>query len=618
MICLILLAVPILGLSSRLSSAAATTWIVDDDGPADYHTIQEAINAASSGDTILVREGVYVEIVTINKTLKVLGDNKDSVTITKNLTDEFTVLILANNVTFSGFTILGYWWNEYPMTYGSHGIWVGHNFVQITKNRIANHFKGISFGEAAFCNTSYNIFTDNVNGIFLEGESHLVTQNDFYNTTRGTIFGYYVGTHQCSVIGNSFIGPMRYGIWHPSFGGYCRDNIVVGNLFYSCYIGILDDVGALINTTVYHNSFIQNDGHVSVSSIYAPENEWKFDNGYPSGGNYWDGYAAADMYTGPYQNETGIDGLADAMFIVQTFGSGNLTDSYPLIHPYGAIQNLNTNLIYLTIQSAINAPETVDEHTISVHSGIYCEPVTINKTLTLLGEDRETTIIDGEGIFDTLLQVSADNVTVIGITLQDDLPTSGLEGGGIYLIDCNGTSIIGNTITNTQHGINMKNSSLNTLVGNNLESNDVGIQLMGNSSNNAIYHNNFINNSLQTNGTGPPHDSTWDNGCEGNYWSNYNGTDLDGDGIGDTELPCEGVDQYPLVNIYWNPTDINHDLKVDIKDIATAALAFGSEIGDSNWNPHADITGPIPLQPDGKVDIRDIGLIAKNFGKEYS
>ena len=115
--------------------------------------------------------------------------------------------------------------------------------------------------------------------------------------------------------------------------------------------------------------------------------------------------------------------------------------------------------------------------------------------------------------------------------------------------------------------------------------------------------------------------NTWDNGCEGNYWSNYNGTDttLPPDGIGDISYVINenNTDRHPLMNRYWNPTDINHDLKVDIRDLATAALAYGSHPGDANWNCHADITGPIPLEPDKQVDMRDIALIAINYGEIY-
>ena len=114
----------------------------------------------------------------------------------------------------------------------------------------------------------------------------------------------------------------------------------------------------------------------------------------------------------------------------------------------------------------------------------------------------------------------------------------------------------------------------------------------------------------------------WDNGCEGNYWSAYNGTDLDNDGVGDTGLPWEGVDNYPLMNVYWNPCDISHDLEVNRTDIDSSANAFSTRAGDNLWNPHADITGQNirsePLVLDGRVNMRDMSLIAKNFGEHHS
>ena len=55
--------------------------------------------------------------------------------------------------------------------------------------------------------------------------------------------------------------------------------------------------------------------------------------------------------------------------------------------------------------------------------------------------------------------------------------------------------------------------------------------------------------------------------------------------------------------------DLNGDGKVDIKDIAIVAAAFGSFPGHARWDPAADLNG------DGKVDIKDIALVASNFGK---
>lgn len=55
--------------------------------------------------------------------------------------------------------------------------------------------------------------------------------------------------------------------------------------------------------------------------------------------------------------------------------------------------------------------------------------------------------------------------------------------------------------------------------------------------------------------------------------------------------------------------DIVPDKKVDLKDVGTAAKAFGSYPGHERWNPMVDINN------DNKVDMKDIGTIAKEFGK---
>jgi hypothetical protein len=60
--------------------------------------------------------------------------------------------------------------------------------------------------------------------------------------------------------------------------------------------------------------------------------------------------------------------------------------------------------------------------------------------------------------------------------------------------------------------------------------------------------------------------------------------------------------------------DMNGDGKIDMKDVAEVARAFGSRLGDPSWNPAADLTGPIPFVPDGIIDMRDVALVGKAFG----
>ena len=213
----------------------------------------------------------------------------------------------------------------------------------------------------------------------------------------------------------------------------------------------------------------------------------------------------------------------------------------------------------------------------------------------------------------------------------------------ITLTSANGNSIEDNTITDYWIGISLYESTQNKIVSNlafncsqnalrlesystnntftrNMFSNcSQGVNADATSGANKLYHNRFINNTVQASIGGS--ENKWDNDYPsgGNYWSDYSGTDANGDFIGDTPYTIDenNADMYPFMYFDWNPCDINHDLKVDMKDIASVARAFGTIPDDPKWDPRADITGTVPLVPDGRVDMRDIGLVAKNFGKKY-
>jgi len=75
------------------------------------------------------------------------------------------------------------------------------------------------------------------------------------------------------------------------------------------------------------------------------------------------------------------------------------------------VHNLDTGLNYTTIQAAIDANETLDGHTIFVEVGVYYESVFVSKNLTLIGENRDTTIIDGNGTGDVVQLGTNANVT---------------------------------------------------------------------------------------------------------------------------------------------------------------------------------------------------------------
>lgn len=77
------------------------------------------------------------------------------------------------------------------------------------------------------------------------------------------------------------------------------------------------------------------------------------------------------------------------------------------------------------------------------------------------------------------------------------------------------------------------------------------------------------------------------------------------------------VDDYVIVAMIGDITGLTAgvpDGKVDMRDITTAAIAYGSYPSHPSWNPNADITGPTLGESDNKVDIRDLTAIAKNYG----
>jgi nitrous oxidase accessory protein NosD len=82
------------------------------------------------------------------------------------------------------------------------------------------------------------------------------------------------------------------------------------------------------------------------------------------------------------------------------------------------VHNLNTGINYTTIQEAINASETEDGHVIFAEEGTYYEHVTISKSIWLVGEKRDTTVIDGNGT-GTVIQITANNVSIINFTIKN-------------------------------------------------------------------------------------------------------------------------------------------------------------------------------------------------------
>lgn len=159
------------------------------------------------------------------------------------------------------------------------------------------------------------------------------------------------------------------------------------------------------------------------------------------------------------------------------------------------VRNINTGLIYTSIQTAVDAPETVDGHTILVEEGTYYEHVEINKSLSLIGENKQTTIIDGNQT-GRVVRITASCVYMSGFTIRNSGPALFGEGcGGICLGDKpSGNIIRDNTITNGSGGIEIFRSRKNVIQDNVLSNNwKFGMDLYD-SAENIIRHNIIADN----------------------------------------------------------------------------------------------------------------------------
>ena len=184
---------------------------------------------------------------------------------------------------------------------------------------------------------------------------------------------------------------------------------------------------------------------------------------------------------------------------------------------------------YSAIQSAIAASN--DGDTIYVYSGIYNETLAINRAITLQGENRNTTIIDGNKE-DTVVKIFRDGITIRGFTLKnckepgtwwgnnvidirgydhtlilDNIIRIGYHEyndwmAGIYLLDASNTVIQNNIIDNIDRigkitGITLDDDTVHTtIVGNEIAHYILGVRLYGYSnvdyntlSENNIHHN---------------------------------------------------------------------------------------------------------------------------------
>jgi|GEM_PF-1596224 len=287
--------------------------------PEDYPRIQEAINNANQGDTVFVSSGTYYENVIVNKTVSLIGENRNTTVIDGGGIGR-TVYVVADNVTIKGFTIRNSGYGLYD-----GGIWVNSRNVQVLNNNLANNSWSVGLEyPGIYCVIKDNIISGQEHS-YAEGGGILVTNSTGNRIVRNTISCYEA-----------------YGIYLNGTGNNIIGNVFTNNLLSSIYVNGNNNV-------IHHNNFMETSSPVSIAK---GANIW--DNGYPSGGNFWSNYTGVDNKSGLSQDQLGSDGIGDTAYTIDA----NNTDRYPLIAPLNmfdaGVWNRTAYNIYLISNSTIS------------------------------------------------------------------------------------------------------------------------------------------------------------------------------------------------------------------------------------------------------------------------
>ena len=363
----VFLAFAFLILTAFASVSEAKTIYVPDD----YEKIQWAVDNATAGDTIVVRDGTYVENIDINKPhLTIKSENGSANCVVKAANSNDPVFYVnADNVTIKGFTVTGatgYYYGYYYPKAGiylynsnysriedvnasdnSHGIYLRYsNNNIITNNNISsNNYDGIHLYDSSNNIITNNNISNNDDGIDLDSSSNsIITNNNILNNDDGIDLDYSNNnTITNNIVSNNDNGIyLRYSnnntitnnnaslnYWDGIYLDSSSNNIITNNIVSNNYDGIY--LWSLSNNnTIANNNILNNDDGIYLdSSNNIITNNIVSNNGYgislyDSSNNiitnnnislnYWDGiiflhYSSNNIITNNNISSNNYDGI---------------------------------------------------------------------------------------------------------------------------------------------------------------------------------------------------------------------------------------------------------------------------------------------------------------------
>ena len=310
---------------SSLSNNSGNTLYIGGTGPNNYTKIQDAIDEASNGDIVFVYDdsSPYLETIEIFKSIKLIGENRDTTVINGRFIYDHVITILADYTTISGFTITNSDKTRYGILIDSDNNFISDcNLIDnhlggividmgCCNNHISycyfkNEYLGIDFSHNTDTNISYCLFegdyiksisspktvvsdckftgpysdisltwsSDNSqiincsinssygSGINIEGDNTEIKGCKINNCWQGIMVGY--GPEKTSIINCTIAGCLKYaGIY---FYGHCFNSYISGCNISNNYFGI-DVFGGIYNSRIYDCNFANNE--IGISIFYS-------------------------------------------------------------------------------------------------------------------------------------------------------------------------------------------------------------------------------------------------------------------------------------------------------------------------------------------------------------
>jgi parallel beta-helix repeat protein len=431
-------------------NARAVTLFVGGIGPGNYTTIQSAIDAANPGENVYVYNGTYYENVIVNKTLNLVGENRNSTIIDGNGTGD-SVTVTEDWVNLTGFHM--------EAGLGNAGIWLYHvTNCNVSFNNARGSSVGILIESSDDNHVNNNTISNNSYGIYLEYSDNIILSNNTISnsTSEGLVSEW---SNESTIVGNtvafSRLSGMEFWLTNDSIisDNNLSSNRYDGLEFYECSNNSV--FGNYVSSNRYYGINMDFSGHFTITDNELVE------NGLSLGGDlleHWNTHVIDVTNT--------VNGKPLYYWKNMTGGTVPLGAGEIILANSTGV-NVNNQTLYncsVGIELGFSHGNTIVDNNISNNTlrfGVY-------------SWDSDDNVYVDNDFFSTRMAIwleLSDNNTIGRNTIDSSL------GGGIILGLSDFNNVTGNNVSGSGYALNAQLSIGISVVSNNFSNNEHGLYL---------------------------------------------------------------------------------------------------------------------------------------------